>query len=385
MSGGSTKFQQLIAGPHDRTSTLIFKDAYTGAETPLKPESGQVTIDVGATNRRVLAVGLAPQQSVFDVLSSAGGEITATQTYRYTDHTTETVQLGVFPVTQQSMNYRPDGSLDLQCPDRWRNVTSNGFGISRSSVASNMAWQEARRLIEGAFPNPAFPFPGWAELDESATDKVGSQIWTDGDRDAATGGILKSSALDAYFNAQGLCVLHPIPTPTSKSTPVCVIRAGVGGLLNDADRQMDLTSVHNVILLSTSASDIILPMVEVANTNDPAVDQLSSLGKLGRVTLEVSSANFRSTTQMRAAGRVILGRELSVVVPLDITASGANPYLDGYDVFDTILPKGDAGTIRPAQRHVAEVITIPLTQNDKQEISVRAAPATYDDITGEAA
>src|SRR6185503_4135415 len=152
----------IRGGAVRRQTNAVFTDAFTGIQTALDVEGGSVAIDITATSRRVLSLALPPLQSTFDMLSVPGGEIAVSQMYTYIDTTTETVPLGVFCVTQQGMNYKPDSQLTLTCPDRWWRIQSNGFGAARSSVASNAGWQEIKRLVEAAWPNASWPFPGWA-------------------------------------------------------------------------------------------------------------------------------------------------------------------------------------------------------------------------------
>lgn len=383
MSGGSVRLQQeLRSSTQRRTSTATYRNPFTGATLDLPIKGGSVTVDVTAANRRMLDLTLPPMQSLFDSLAVPGGEITVTQTYRYIDNLTETVPLGVFCVDVEQMNYRPDGDLGLKCPDRWLHVMRNGFGLSRASVPSNMAWQEIKRLIEAAWPNAGFPFPGWAtgSPDTSATTKVGSLVWDDGSRDnalRAQGGLLPANNLDAYFDANGLAVLRPIPMLTTASQPVWVVATGAAGTFKDATRGRDLSDVHNVIVLSSTASDVILTPIEVANTRDPSLDPLSSLGPLGRVTLEVSSSAFRTSAQMRAAGVTMLNKQLTVQQTLTVIST-PNPCLDGYDVIDVIM-SAQSGSVRPYERHILDAVTIPLTPDGEQEITVRAARTSADD------
>lgn len=381
MSGGSARLQQeLRSSTQRRTSTATYRNPFTGATLDLPIKGGSVTVDVSAANRRMLDLTLPPMQSLFDTLAVPGGEITVSQTFRYIDNTTETVPLGVFCIDVEQMSYRPDGDLSMKCPDRWLHVVRNGFGLSRASVPANMAWQEIKRLIEGAWPNAAFPFPGWASLDQSATTKVGSLVWDDGDRDRALrgeGGLLAANNLDAYFNANGLAVLRPIPALTTASQPVWVVAAGPAGTLKDATRGRDLSAVHNVIVLSSTASDVILTPIEVANTRNPATDPLSSLGPLGRVTLEVSSSAFRTSAQMRAAGVTMLNKQLTVQQTLNVVGT-PNPCLEGYDVIDVVM-SAQSGSARPYERHILDAVTIPLLPDGEQDITVRATRSSADD------
>lgn len=378
MAGGSARLQQEIRGGNlTRVTTATFKDAFTGTQAVLDVEGGQVTVDITATNRRMLDLQLVPKQSTFDMLSVPGGEITVTQTLRYIDGTSETVPLGVFCINSQSMTYRPDGQLSLTCPDRWWRIQSNGFQLARASVSSNAGWQEIKRLVEGAWPNAAWPFPGWSQLDTSATTKVGPLVWLDGDRNNAIRSLLKLNSLDCYFDANGLAVLRPIPTLTSSSASAWTVNPGPAGVLMDAARARDLSGVHNVICVSTTASDVILPIQIVANTHAYATDQLSSLGPLGAVTLELQD-NYRSTAQMIAAGKVKLSEQLSVQVQMDLT-SFPNPALDGWDVISVVLPKGDSGSVTPAEQHLIQRVTHPLGVDAPQQLTMRAPRSTADD------
>lgn len=383
MPAGSTQLQQALRSGSvvRRTSSAVFKNPFTGITTPLPilaDSDSKVTIDVGAVNRRMLSLALPPSQSLFDTLAVAGGEITATQTVFYIDRSTEVAPLGVFPVTEQGMTYRPGGQLSLTCPDRWLNIQACGFDTARTSIASNTGSQEIKRLIEGAWSNAGWPFPGWAagSPDLGATTKVGPLVWTDGDRNNAIQGLLKLNSYDAYFDASGLAVLRPSPILTSASVPVWLINPGEAGVLIDAERIRDNSVVRNVIVVSTTASDVILPIQVIANTHDPNVDPLSSLGPLGRRTKEYSD-NFRSTAQMIAAGKVQLNLQLSAQQQLSLTAR-SNPWLDGYDVITGILPKGD-GTTQPAEQHLIQTATIPLTPAGQQLITVRSTRPTADD------
>ena len=363
-----------------RISTATFTNAFTGAQTvlPIEQEgSNQITVDVTATNRRMLELTLPPQQSLFDLLDSPGSEIGITQTFTYINNATETVPLGKFKVTESSMGYDIDGNISLNCPDRYWHITSNGFGAARTSIGSNPAWAEIQRLVEGAWPNAAYPFPGWAQLDKTATTKVGTLVWDDGSRANALQQLLTLNSLDLFFDANGLANLRPIPTLINSTPAVWTVMPGDFGTLKDATRNRSIADVHNVIVVQTNAADIILPILEVANTRTPSTDPLSSLGPLGRVTLQLQGA-FYSSAQMKAAGIVQLNKELTVQKQLDVT-SVSNPCLDGYDVIGVILPKGDGNSVQPAEHHIIDSVVIPLVQGGDQGITLRGTRTSSDD------
>ncbi len=377
----SSKYLAAVRTDHAATSTVTHKDLITGVQTVLPIEAGStVNVDITSPIRRVLTLNLPALQSLYDVLSVPGGEITVTHTIRFIDRTVETVPVGVFCVDQEQMGYTTSGQIRLTAPDRYLRVQRNRFGLSRSSVASNQSWQEVKRLVEGAWPNGAYPFPGWAASnpDTSATTKVGPQVWADGNRATGIEAILKASSLDFRFNASGLAELQPIPILSAATSPVWTVNAGAAGVMLDGNRARDWSTAGNAVIVSSSATDIILTPVEVKDTHTPASDPMSTLGPIGYVPRYYASPLIRTTAQATAAGKTILQRILSVQQQLTLTAV-PNAALDGWDVIDVIFPKGDAGTVRPSERHIVEAVTIPLTPEGVQNITLRSTRPTPDD------
>lgn len=379
----SVTFLQALRTAHSiRYSTATFRNPITGISTDLPFEAGStVTVDVTAASRRVLQLTCPPLQSVQDVVSAPGGEITVQQTLRFIDGSTESVPLGVFCVDQEGVSYNPGGQLTVTAPDRSLRVQRNRFGLSRSSVASNMTWQEIKRLIEGAWPNSAYPFPGWAAGSPAtgATVKVGSLIWADGDRWAAVTQMLTANSLDFYFDAAGKAVLKPLPVLTTSSPSVWSVDASASGVMLDATRQVDLSRTRNAVIVSSSASDIILTPVEAKNVHDPTVDPLSTLGPLGYVPAYYASPLIRTTAQATAAAKTILQKQLSTWSQVSWTAV-PNPALEGWDVLDVIYPTGDSGA-RPVDHQMLESTVIPLTPEGTQTGTLRSTRPTADDTT----
>lgn len=366
---------------HGMKSTAVYTNPFTGAATALPIKTGStVTVDVTAKNRRMLTLVMPPLQALYNTLLVPGGEITVTQTFTYIDRTTETIPLGVFQVDKESLGYRADGQLTATCPDRWVQVQRNRFGLNRASVPANAGWQEIKRLVEGAWPNSLFPFPGWSHVDTSAVTHVGPLVWDDGDREAAILALCATGMLDIYFDPNGLGVLTPLPQPISSSAPVFTIDSSLSGVFLDGDRELDLTTVHNAVIVSSSASDIILTPVEVKNTHDPTSDPLSTLGPLGYRPAYYTSGVIRTTDQATNVGKTILQQQLQAAQQVSLT-SIPNPALDGWDVLLVVYPPSEYGTTRPSEIQILESTTIPLTADGTQTITLRSTRATADDTT----
>jgi hypothetical protein len=56
-----------------------------------------------------------------------------------------------------------------------------------------------------------------------------------------------------------------------------------------------------------------------------------------------------------------------------------NPALDGYDVVTVVLPKGDTGTVTPAEQHLVQSLTVPFEADGEQQITLRATRASADE------
>jgi kumamolisin len=378
MQARTARFDTAVRNSQTKISTAVHQNLVTGDSTTLTIEDGSVTIDRTSAIRRTLTLTVPSTQATWDALDTVGGEITVTQGFKYTDNTIETVPLGVFVVDQDQIGYGPGDTIQLTCPDRWIKVQRNGFNAaSRASVPSNMAWQEIKRLVEGAWPGGTYLFPGWAtgSPGTSATTKVGSLLWDDGNRESAINSIAADNSVEVFFDATGLAVLRPIPVLTSTSIPVWTVAAGQAGVMVSADRTRDRSSVRNAMIVTTSATDVTFNPVEVKNTT--VGDPLNVAGPLGYVPMDISSSTLRNSAQAGAYGYTQLALNLGIAKQLSLEAVG-NPAQDAEDVILVVLPKIDANTSRPNELHICDTVTTPLVPSGTQAISTRSTRPASD-------
>lgn len=370
----SAKFKDSVIVPHDRVASATFTDLVTNTSTALDVVEGSVTEDGTSSKvRRSLSLTLPNEPSTWELLDTPAGEITVVSTMLYVDHTTEDVPLGVFRLDQDQMGYAAGGQLSLSCPDRWQVIARSRlpFG-ARSSVASNPVWEEIQRLVEGAFPGTSFP--GWAQLDTSASQKTGYLLWDDGDREAALAGdngLVTANGLELFFDRQGMAVLRKLPTVTAATLPVATIAAGASGSMIDANRTRDRSQFFNAIEVSTNLSDVTFLPVTVANTDHS--DPLSIYGPLGQVA-EQWSGPFRSSVQAQAAGRARLVLRLQNAETPAVSQI-PNVALDAWDAVEIVYPPSDpslppAGTVR-----AIATISHPLSLDGAQDIQSRSTIA----------
>jgi hypothetical protein len=358
----------------------VHRDPFTEQETVLQIKDGTVAVDTAAACRRTLSLTVPPLQQYADALAAPGGEITITQTVRFINRATETVPLGVFVVDEDSFTYGRDGQISITGRDRMVTVQRNKFRASQAaSVPTNPAWAEIKRLIEGGWPNAAYPFPGWAQVDTTATTPVGPLLWADGDRDAAWRKLAEANTVQVFFRADGLGVLRRTPAPRATATPAWIVRPGQGGALLGAERTRPRSELFNAVEVTSTAPGLYLPPATAANTN-PA-DPYSIHGPLGYRPRPVSSSTFYNVDQMDLAAMVRLSRLLGRAsdLSLEVAPNGA---LEGDDVLGILTP--DAATDADPERRVVTSFTVPLTPAGRQSIGLRSImPTGYEDTLAE--
>ena len=370
----SAKFRDAIRRPHTIRTTAVHRNLWTGDTTVLTSFilDGTVTDDCTSQTRRTLNLTLAPSDAIWQALNTVGGEITVNQYLRYVDGSRDTVPMGVFIVDTDQLGYGPGDTISITAPDRMGKVQKNTLALdARASVPGNAAWQEIKRLIEGAW-NATYTFPGWSQLDETATTKVGSLSWDDGDRGNAIADLCTANSLEVFPDRNGLFVLRPIPVFTSTSPPSLQVVAGAQGVMISADRTRDRTSIRNSINVSTTATDVTFTPVTVENTT--AGDPLSVNGPLGRMAEDYALSTLRNSAQALAAGKVRLSQTLGVSSQVSLEAVG-DPTIDSQDVGLAIFPKIDRDTSRPSELHVVDVVAHPLAPTGTQSITTRATVA----------
>jgi hypothetical protein len=339
----------------------------TGKSTPLVVLDGQVVDDANAKIRRTLTLTLAASKAVWDAIDAPGGEITVSKVTKYVDGSPETVPLGTFIVDSEQIDDGPDGTITLTCPDRWLKVQRNNFGLTRASVPGNAAWQEIQRLVEAPW---GASFPGWTQLDTTATTKVGPLVWQDGNRETAITGLLEDNGLEVYFDRAGKAVLRPVPSLSSTSKAVWTVDAGTSSaVMVSSTRTRSRERVRNAVIATTSATDVIFDPVEVKNTT--AGDPLRVGGPLGYVPYEYSSPTLRNSTQARTAALTILRRQLGVAEDLTLTAF-VNDALDSLDVIKAVMPRLSKGDPTVTKLHILDQVTTPLKPDGAQPLVTRS-------------
>jgi len=349
-------------------------------DVALDIEDGTVTVDGSASCRRILALTVPPGTVTADQLGAPGAEISVTQTVRYIDRSIETVPVGVFGVDTDALTKGRDGQLSLTGRDRWAQVQANKLGNPYTGepvvIPTNPTWAEIKRLTEGGWPNPAYPFPGWASVDMSATTPVGLVYWDDNDREAAVGKLCTSGTVQVFFRPDGLGMLRRVPVAYPDSVPDWAVAGGLGGALLDSERARDRTGLFNAVIVNSSAVGLYVPQVVTANT-DPA-DPYSIYGWYGFRPKTVTSPSFYTPTQTNTAAMVGLSRLLGRASTLTMD-TGVNAALEADDVLALTDPDTGADELR-----VVESFTVPLTPKGTQQIHCRAVlPTGYEDLMRE--
>lgn len=376
-TGGSERLQAVARQNVATVPVLTHTNLVTAVTTDLSDYfvDGTITDDATSNVRRSLSLTLAGVQSVFDTLNIPGGEITVVQRFVYPDQSTDDVPHGVYIVDQQQLDYAPSGQITMTCPDRWLKVQRNKFGLSRASVPTNTASAEIKRLVEGAWPGSTYPFPGWSVLDESALTQVGSLMWDDGDREGAILSLCQANSLEVFFDRTGMAVLRKVPVLTPTSVPVWNVDSGASGVMTAATRSQDWSNTRNVIIVSTSATDVVFDPVECKDTTFG--DPLDVTGTLGYVPEEWSSPALRNSDQAKAAGLTRLRKRLGSAYTVSLSAV-QNPCLDAEDVIGIQYPQVDPNTGPLTDVQILDSVTHPLSTTGTQDMQTRSTRPTTD-------
>jgi hypothetical protein len=172
-----------------------------------------------------------------------------------------------------------------------------------------------------------------------------------------------------FFDRNGQAVLRPVPVLTPTSTPVWTVDAGASGVMVAAQRVTDWSNTRNVILVSTSATDVVFDPVECKDTTFG--DPLDVTGTLGYVPEEWTSPTLRNSDQARAAGLTRLRKRLGSGQTVSLSAV-QNPTLDSEDVVGIQYPQIDPNVSPLTDAQILDSVTHPLKYDATQDMQTRS-------------
>lgn len=355
----SDAFKAAIKGSHTLATRC---DLLIGGQptmtVPLAESAGSVTLDRTAAIRGRAAVTLAAPELIprtaFDPVTPFGAEL---QVWRGVQLSTgpELVSLGVFPI----QDLEPDATaatMTVNLLDRAQRVVDAGFEGTEVIPAGTPVPDAIALLISNGVAGLTFRFVGSSEVTPLLVYDTSSST----DRWASAQALAASIGCDLYFDGVGVCVLLPVPDPSSG--PVAQLVDGPGGALVTLDKKWDRSSAYNAVIGTSNGTGA--PISAVARDEDPTSPSYY-FGPFGKKPITYQAA-FTSQNQAQNAVDALLRQGLGVAQSLDLTMV-PNPALE----------PGDIVAVRRALIGVDEIdvldsTVIPLDAATGQTCGVRA-------------
>lgn len=322
----STDFLAAVAGAHTHAMRVDVLQGGTLTQTGLPIIGGNVTTDRTAEIRGRASVAIAGPElipmSAFDPLAPFGTELQIFSGIQFASGP-EVVSLGIFGI-QDSKVSDDGGTITLECLDRAQVVKDANFESTYVIAAGSDYAGAILGLIDDGVPGLQFDF-----ADTTATtpllvfaDDSSSGRWTEALKLATAVGC------DLYFNADGVCVLEPVPNPLSD--PVARLKDGPGGVVVSAAKNWSRTpSFNRVIAFTDNPDPAHTPVRAIATDDDPASPTFYD-GTFGRKPKRFPGP-FTTTDQAQTAADAELRRTLGIAQTVDLNVA-PNPALEAGDI-----------------------------------------------------
>lgn len=348
----SDKFRAALTHSHQIVTRVdaFYQGALTLADIPIT--DGSVTVDRGSTVRRSLSLTVADPSllpwDASDPLAVYGQSLVVQRGIRFTDGSTELLQLGTFRIDEPSADVHI-GPLTLTGKSSEAAIIDDVFMAPASTIGRGTCVPAMTSLIRETMPAATVVNLTSGSRDQAcavATWDANSSRW-----DAVTQ-IATSMQAEIYVDHLDRFVIVDVPNVLNDPV-VWEIAEGEGGTLMSASRQMSRASVFNAVVVSgENSSSGTAPVSAVATDNDPNSPTRWD-GPYGHVPTTYSSALITSTGQAQVTADSMLPDLIAANISLDI-ATVPNPALEAGDCLRTVA----AGR---KQLSIAQSFTVPLT------------------------
>lgn len=360
MRSRTARFDRVVRTSHRMVTTVDILYGRIPLITDVAVVGGSVEYDRTAAIMSRCNVTLAETTLIrnpIGPLTPYGYELRIRRGVRYSDGTTELVDLGVFP-TQRSELVGRLLDANLVGRDRSQLVADARFENDYSIAAGTNYGTAIQSLITNGVPGLTYLFPTTTFTTPVLVYPMGSDRWEAAQDMAAAVG------WELYFDGLGRCVARAEPS-TSAGVSVWTIDEGVDGVLLDANLSLDRATAYNKVVASGENSSL----SDVYSGEAADLDPLSPTyyeGSFGRKPYFMRSPLYTSDTQCTTAAQRQLTKVLGVARSLRLAA-----------VTQPALEAGDVITVRRAalgvdELHIIDRLSIGLGPTDPMRIESRS-------------
>ena len=357
MQAVSARFLTTIAASH---AVVVVCEVWSGIGgtllTTLQPMTGSVTVDVANAVRRRCVVSFADPTGTLSptgpssILAPYGNELRLYRGVAYGDGTTELVPLGVFGITDVTVDDKSGSTVVVvDASDRSRKVTRAKLSDVYAIAAGTDTASALKALIQNRVPLLAtglFAFLATTTTTPLMTLQPGDDPWQ------VAQNIATSAGLDLFFDAAGICTLRKVLDPKTAAI-VGTYLEGAGATLLGLSRKVTDRETYNDVVVTGESTGLNGPIrVQVVDNDTSSPTYIS--GGYGDVIRFYSSPLLTSTAQATAAGTAILNRGTGLVEQVTFDAI-VNPALDVDDVVQIIRAASQTNA-----RYSLDALTIPL-------------------------
>ena len=315
-----------------------------------KLSSGKVTVDAENLVRRVLAMdvltgfqnNLVPANYSSLLSPISGNEIWVYRGIQYSNTITlldgtvsnqEYVRVGTFRITFFKANESNDGiSMSLTGDDRSNYISRNTWQVPYQMASGSELSVALKTMISFLYPACQFNFTatGFTIGTIIYGTTVGGDPWADAVR------LANLCGQDLYFDANGICVLKPLPQLANSVPNAVQIQGSKGFTITDAERALDNKNVFNNVILDVQPTDGSNPYRVAASDQNPQSPTYIG-GNFGIVTKNVTTSVPTTKAQAYAVAVALLNQNIGAQ-DAHTYAMVCNPSLDAYDILQVYVP-----------------------------------------------
>jgi hypothetical protein len=351
----------IVAGSHDPVFEARAVAEFTtgldpdGADLPIL--AGSVVLDGTADVERTLdltTVGQVFPRRRGDTLLPDGTEVFVR---RGVDIGPETlwVPLGYFRIESAGQPDAPDGEIRLVGYDRMKAIIDSQLIRPRQFRATRTFGYVFANLVGDVFPQAAIQFD-----DDLESEPIGRPLIVERSRYEPLRTLALGRGKIMHWDGAGLLQVRSAPDP---AVPIWEVKAGRGGVLSTAQREVTRSDVVNAVVVRSQGGDTLVPARAVAVDDGPqSITRFG--GRFGEVPEFVTLPAESTAQQVATAARDILLRRAGLPYRVEVAAV-PNPAVVPYDPIRVTLRDGTR------ERHVTQRLTIPLTARAPMPIATR--------------
>ncbi len=362
----SQRFRDTLRASHEFMARLEILDA-AGITllSDLTPIGGEVKLDRKNTYRRSLSVDFADPalipDGVDDLLSPYGHQIRVHTGVRFTDGTTETVQLGTFRI-QSVDGDRTLGGVHVETYSKAAMVAEDQFLTPKTSDPILTVQEQISALIHETLP-------GVVVLEQATMDRAmaAGVVWEKDRWKAAAGdddaSLAVSIGAEVWLSHLDEFVIRDVPHVDD--TPVIAINSGPGGVLVAAPVELSRDGVHNAWVVRGESTTQGVPPVQAIEYDDNPLSATRWSGPFGHKPGFYTSSNLTTQAQCFVTAQALLADSLGLAKSIDLTAV-PDPTLEPGDVVTVVYPDGRS------EDHLIDSVSIPLSADGSFACQTRA-------------